>query len=112
MGEQGWEIVPDGCDCCGHDAEDCGMASEGWVTDTQLLVNGGTFCLSCAHLLRISRVPEYCAWCEITMLHEVAAELQGWVYFADELGEFHPCCPGCLETRFGIAGRFHLRRAL
>ena len=46
------------------------------------------------------------------MLHEVAAELQGWVYFADDLGEFHPCCPGCLETRFGIAGRFHLRRAL
>ena len=46
------------------------------------------------------------------MLDEEAAELQGWAYFADELGEFHPCCPGCLETRFGIAGRFHLRRAL
>ena len=41
MGEMGWEIVPDGCDCCGHDAEDCGMASAGWVTDTELLVDRG-----------------------------------------------------------------------
>ena len=103
--------MPDGCDCCGHDAEDCGMASSGRVHDSELLVTGGTFCLSCAHLLRISRVREYCAWCEITMLHEVAAELQGWVYFADQLGEFHPCCPGCLETRFGIVDRFRLRGA-
>ena len=41
MGEMGWEIVPDGCDCCGHDAEDCGMVSSGWVTDARLLVGGG-----------------------------------------------------------------------
>ena len=26
MGELDWEVVPEGCDCCGHDAEDCGMA--------------------------------------------------------------------------------------
>ena len=27
MGELDWEVVPESCDCCGHDAEDCGMAS-------------------------------------------------------------------------------------
>ena len=46
------------------------------------------------------------------MLDEEAAELQGWAYFVDELGELHPCCPGCLAERFGIAGRFRLRGAL
>jgi len=112
MGEMGWEIVPDGCDCCGHDAEDCGMASSGWVTDSQLIAGEGRFCMSCAHLLRIARVREYCAWCEALMLDEEAAELQGWAYFVDELGELHPCCPGCLAERFGIADRFRLRGAL
>jgi hypothetical protein len=112
MGELEWEIVPDGCDCCGRDAEDCGMASSGWLTDSQLVTGGGTFCLSCAHLLRIARLREYCAWCETLMLDEEAAELHGWAYFVDELGELHPCCPGCLADRFGIAGRFRLRGAL
>ena len=37
---------------------------------------------------------------------------QGWAYFADELGELHPCCPGCLGEQFGIADRFRLRGAL
>ena len=37
------------------------------------------------------------------MVDEEAAESQGWAYFADELGELHPCCPGCLAERFGIA---------
>jgi len=68
--------------------------------------------MSCAHLLRIARVREYCAWCETLMLDEEAAELHGWAYFVDELGELHPCCPGCLAERFGIAGRFRLRGAL
>ena len=36
----------------------------------------------------------------------------GWAYFADELGELHPCCPGCLGEQFGIADRFRLRGAL
>ena len=46
------------------------------------------------------------------MVDEEAAECSGWAYFADELGELHPCCPGCLAGRFGIAGRFRLRGAL
>ena len=46
------------------------------------------------------------------MIEEEAAEAQGWAYFADELGELHPCCPGCLAAEFGIADRFRLRGAL
>ncbi len=112
MGELEGEIVPDACDCCGRDAEDCGIASSGWVTDSVVLAGGATFCRSCAHLLRIARVDEYCAWCASLMFSEEAAEVQGWAYFVDELGELHACCPGCLATRFGIAGRFRLRGAL
>jgi hypothetical protein len=109
MGDMGWRIVPDGCDCCGRDAEDCGMGASGWVPDSTLLAGGGVYCMACAHLLRIMRQPEFCAWCETLMLEEEAAEAQGWAYFVDELGVLHPCCPGCLATQFGIAGRFWLR---
>ena len=35
---------------------------------------------------------------------EERAEGEGWAYFADEVGELHPCCPGCLGERFGITG--------
>ena len=103
--------MPEGCDCCGRDAEDCGMVSAGWVTDSHVLSGGGVFCRSCAHLLRIARLPEYCAWCETLMLEEDAAEVKGWAYFVDDLGAMHACCPGCLATRFGIAGRLRLRGA-
>ena len=36
MGMRKGEAVPEGCDCCGHDAEDCGMLEDGWVSDAQL----------------------------------------------------------------------------
>ena len=104
--------MPDGCDCCGHDAEDCGMLEAGWVTDAKVLAGGGAYCLPCAHLLRIARLAEQCAWCETPMVDEIVAEARGWAYYADELGELHPCCPGCLGERFGIADRFRLRGAL
>jgi hypothetical protein len=45
------------------------------------------------------------------MVDEETAEVQGWTYFADELGKLHPCCPTCLTARFGIADRFRLRGA-
>lgn len=112
MGEQTGENVPEGCDCCGHDAEDCGMLQVGWVTDRGVLAGGGTYCLPCAHLLRIARLDEQCAWCETPLRDECTAEEGGWAYYADELGELHPCCPGCLAEQFGIAGRFRLRGAL
>ena len=104
--------VPEGCDCCGHDAEDCGMLEIGWVTDVQLPAGGGTYCLRCAHLLRIARLTEHCAWCKTPMVDETTAEERGWAYFADALGELHPCCPSCLGEQFGIADRFRLRGAL
>jgi hypothetical protein len=87
------------------------MLVSGWVTDVTKVAGGGTYCRSCAHLLRISRIPEVCAWCESPMVEEEAAETTGWAYFADELGELHPCCPACLSGQFGIASRFGLRDA-
>jgi hypothetical protein len=111
MGNWGWEIVPDGCDCCGRDAEDCGMLVAGWVADAGKVAGGGIYCRACAHLLRIARIAELCAWCEAPMVEEETAEAAGWAYFADELGELHPCCPRCLAGRFGIASRFRLRDA-
>ncbi len=101
--------VPDGCDCCGHDAEDCGMLVAGWVEDAQLLAGGGIFCRPCAHLLRIVRLPEHCTWCGTPMVEEERAETQGWAYFADELGALHPCCPRCLGESFGITERIRTR---
>ena len=110
MGMREGEIVPEGCDCCGHDAEDCGMLEAGWVTDAQLLPDGGVFCRACAHLLRIVRLDESCLWCAAPMVEEEAAEARGWAYYADDLGDLHPCCPGCLATRFGITARVALGR--
>jgi hypothetical protein len=103
--------VPDGCDCCGHDAEDCGMLDAGWVDDAQLLAGGATYCWRCAHLLRIVRLAEQCAWCEAPLAEEETAEVEGWGYFADSLGDLYPCCPRCLAERFEITGRVRIRRA-
>jgi len=104
------QTTPDACDCCGHDAEDCGMLDAGWVYDTQLLADGGTYCRPCAHLLRLLRLPEECTWCGLPVVDEDDAEVAGWAYFADELGELHPCCPACLAVRFGITDRVRPRR--
>jgi hypothetical protein len=103
MGDVG-EIgdVPENCDCCGRDAEDCGMADEGWVHEPGLSDGAADFCRGCAHLLRIARLSEHCSWCGAGLEDE---ESGGWAYFADEIGAFHACCPGCLEQRFGITAR-------
>lgn len=112
MGEMGLTLgdVPESCDCCGHDAEDCGMFERGWVRDVRLLPGGGAYCRGCAHLLWILRMREQCAWCEAPMVEEERAETQGWAYFADSLGDLHPCCPSCLASRFGIIEQHRLRR--
>ena len=86
------------------------MLETGWVYDTELIASGGVFCRECAHLLRLARRTELCAWCGAPMAEEDRAETLGWVYFADESGDLHPCCPGCLAGRFGITGRVALRR--
>jgi hypothetical protein len=101
--------TPEGCDCCGRDAEDCGMVEAGWVADASLLAGGASYCRRCAHLLRIARVAEQCAWCEVPLVEEELAEAEGWGYYADTLGKLHPCCPGCLAERFGITARVRLR---
>ena len=88
------------------------MLEAGWVKDRRLPESGGAFCLGCAHLLGIARLAEQCAWCQAPMADEAVAETLGWAYFANELGELHPCCPACLSGRFGIADRFRLRGAL
>ena len=102
--------MPDSCDCCGHDAEDCGMFEEGWVGDAEIIPGGGVYCRTCAHLLRLIRLDEACAWCNTPMIEEESAEASGWAYFSDELGDLHACCPACLAVRFGIASRVSLRR--
>jgi len=81
------------------------MHEDGWVSDSELLGNQADFCISCAHMLRIARIDEHCSWCGTQLENEDAAETSGWVYFADEIGAFHACCPGCLVGRFGIASR-------
>ena len=110
MGMKVGEAVPEGCDCCGRDAEDCGMLERGWASDAQLLAGGGVYCRGCAHLLRLVRVDEKCLWCDEPMVEEEAAEATGWVYYADDLGELHPCCPACLAGLFEITARVSLRR--
>ncbi len=86
------------------------MTELGWVSDARVLEGGGTYCSRCAHLLRIARLKERCAWCEAPMVEEGRAETEGWGYYADAFGLLHPCCPGCLAERFGITSRVSLRR--
>jgi hypothetical protein len=100
--------MPEACDCCGHDAEDCDMLESGWVSDAQIVAGGGLYCRTCAHLLRLVRLHEDCVWCHRPMVEEEPAEAEGWAYFADELGDLHPCCPSCLATWFGITARVSL----
>ena len=88
------------------------MVEDGWVADAQIVSGGGVYCRSCAHLLRIARRDEQCAWCKTPMGDESIAEATGWAYFADSLGALHPCCPVCLAEHFGIAPRHGLRRSV
>jgi hypothetical protein len=83
------------------------MVDAGWVAD-DVLFTGGVYCRPCAHLLRIARRDERCAWCAAPLVEEERAEREGWVYFSDEYGELHACCPACLARTFGIAGRLRL----
>lgn len=86
---------PEGCDCCGRDAEDCGMDDEGWVTRDEQSDFPGIYCTSCASLLRLVLWSEECAGCGVEASSESVAERDGWRYFADELGQLVPFCPPC-----------------
>ena len=87
------------------------MLDVGWVSDSHVLA-GGEYCRACAHLLRIARLAEQCAWCEKPMVEEERAEADGWGHFTDTLGDLHPCCPACLTKHFGITSGMRLRRTL
>jgi hypothetical protein len=78
------------------------MLEAGWVSDACLLPGGGAFCRPCAHLLGIARLVEQCAWCRAPLVEEARAQLDGWGYYVDVLGQLLPCCPGCLAERFRI----------
>ena len=86
------------------------MLEAGWVVDARLLAEGRTYCRSCAHLLGVARIAEQCTWCGAPMVAEESAGVEGWAYFADDIGELHPCCPDCLAGRFGITDKLRLRR--
>jgi hypothetical protein len=88
------------------------MLESGWVRDARAPAAGVVYCRTCAHLLGIVRLAERCSWCEAPLVEEERAELEGWGYYADTLGELHPCCPACLAERFGIAARVRPRRSL
>ncbi len=85
------------------------MLESGWVPDSGLLSTDAVFCHRCAQELRIEQRVEACAWCGVTMGGEKRAEALGWGFFADIYGLLHACCPGCLASVFGIAGRMSLR---
>jgi hypothetical protein len=87
------------------------MLDVGWVTDSELIPSGAVFCRECAHLLHVARHAEFCAWCDALMAEESRADALGWAYFTDDLGDLHPCCPGCLAERFHIASRVAVRRS-
>lgn len=97
--------VPEGCDCCGHDAEDCGMDEHGWLTREPGQEYPGTYCLDCASLLGLVLWSEHCTFCGIEAQSEAAAEREGWRYFADAWGKLVPFCAVCLASEFGIAPR-------
>jgi hypothetical protein len=104
MGEWGtWGETPENCDCCGRDAEDCGMDDQGWLRRDATSGFPGVYCVGCASLLRLVLWSEECAQCAVRTDSESAAERDGWRYFADELGRLVPFCPVCTAMLFGIA---------
>lgn len=98
------EAAPENCDCCGRDAEDCGIDEQGWLETEPESRLPGSFCLACAALLRLVPWSERCSSCGTRAASESAAERDGWRYFYDRLGQLLPLCPPCtdLELRRDI----------
>lgn len=94
---------PESCDCCGRDAEDCGIDEHGWVTRDDVKDLSGTYCLSCAAHLRLIRWSEECVKCGKPAASERIAQREGWRYFADALGRLLPFCPGCAEFELELS---------
>ena len=102
MGELGWEIVPD-------ELRLLRPRRRGLRDAGRRLGEGYRLCRrrrrpTAAPARTSSASPgsrEVCAWCETPMVEEEAAESTGWAYFADELGELHPCCPAVSPSASG-----------
>ena len=101
--------LPENCDCCGRDAEDCDMDEQGWLTRDGASEFPGTYCIRCASLLRLVLWAEDCASCGTEAASEDAAERDGWRYFANELGQLVPFCAACVASEFGIGPTAHSR---
>jgi hypothetical protein len=96
-------VPPEGCDCCGRDAEDCDMEAHGWLVRDAPSDFPGVYCIGCASLLRLVLWSEECTECTVLAESESAAERDGWRYFADELGQLVPFCPACAAAVLAIA---------
>ena len=96
-------VPPESCDCCGRDAEDCGMDEHGWITRDEPCDFPGVYCIGCASLLRLVLWSEECTDCGVVADSETAAERDGWRYFADELGQLVPFCPTCAAAVLATA---------
>lgn len=72
------------------------MRETGWLRDTRTLVDGGTFCVSCATYLRLIRWSATCTFCAQRVDREDDAERDGWGYLVDGLGLMQPFCADCL----------------
>ena len=97
--------TPEGCDCCGIGAKDCGMIDDGWITRDARSDFPGIYCIPCASLLRLVLWSEQCADCGMVADSESAAERDGWRYFADDLGQLVPFCPICAALVLSSAAR-------
>lgn len=102
-GDRFEQAVPESCDCCGRDAEDCDMDELGWLTRGPADDFPGTYCLGCASLLGLVLWSEHCTLCGREAASEEAAEREGWRYFADAWGALAAFCPVCVASEFGIA---------
>ena len=79
------------------------MLEHGWVRDIHVLAGSADFCR------RVRAPASHLPALRALLLVRGGARGRGrrgdrgWAYFADEIGAFHPCCPGCLGQRFGIS---------
>ncbi len=107
------ERVPERCDGCGRDAVASGMTRTGWTIRPAVAGFAGVYCASCAHVLSAVELPVGCARCDRSVPDEDHAELRGWGYYEDGLGELVAFCPECAAREFGAVRRsswWHRRR--
>ena len=102
MLEGGFEIVgvPARCDGCGRDALDCGMIEEGFTVRLPPSDFAGTYCSSCAGVLRLVPTVIECINCSCEVDDDDRAEWEGWRYWSDADGVLRPVCPDCEEHEY------------